>query len=425
MTEVQQRDYWSDRELLVDPYSYYKELRDISPVYKDERRDVLIVTGFEECLQVLKDPVTFSSINASIGPVTPMPWDAHGREDIVDLIAENRDKVPTSSAVTSLDGQAHQYGRSLLNRLFVPARLKANEQYMDDLAAKMVKELIAKGQCDIIADAATPFVTLVIADLLGVPADDREMFRAKLAVQETLFFVDAPSRVDRAPNSYLELAGTFVGYIQDRRLNPRDDILTQMSQATYPDGSTPPIGTLAGIMMILFGAGQDTSAKLLGNSVRYFCDNPEMQDRLRADPMLIPAFIEEMMRLEGSTKVTSRVATRATKIGDVDVPAGQQIALVLAGANRDPRRWDDPDAFRLDRPKIMEHIGFSRGAHTCIGAPLARKEVAIFLKHLLAQTSEISIVENVHGPRGQRILNYEPSFGMRGLVDLQVKLMTR
>jgi cytochrome P450 len=424
MTKVEDRDYWSDRELLVDPYSYYKELRDITPVWKDERRDVLIVTGFEECLQVLNDPATFSSINASIGPVTPMPWDPHGKEDIADLIAEHRDKVPTSSAVTSLDGEAHHNGRSLLNRLFVPARLKANEEYMERLAAEMVGALLIQGTCDIIADAATPFVTLVIADLLGVPADDREMFRAKLAVQDTLFFVDAPARTDRAPSSYLELAGTFVGYIEDRRHNPRDDILTQMSLATYPDGSIPPTGTLAGIMMILFGAGQDTSAKLLGSAVRYLCDNPEVQATLRTDPSLIPAFIEEMMRLEGSTKVTSRLATCATKIGNVDVAPGQQIALVLAGANRDPRRWENPDNFELGRRKINEHIGFGRGAHTCIGAPLARKEVAIFLKHLLAKTAQISIAEDVHGARENRVLNYEPSFGMRGLVDLTIELTT-
>lgn len=421
MTDMEKRDYWTDSDLLVDPYSYFKEIRDISPIFTDER-GVMIVTGFEECRQILLDPETFSSINASIGPVTPMPWDPHGLDDITDLIAQNRDKVPTSAAVTSLDGKAHHDARSLLNRLFVPARLKANETYMRELAAKMVDEIVAAGHCDMIAEAATPFVTLVIADLLGVPADDREMFRAKLAVQPTLFDVKRPNRRDVGPSSYLELAGVFCDYIEDRRTNPRDDILTQTSNATYPDGSTPPTGTLAGIMMILFGAGQDTSAKLLGNSVRYLCDNPEMQETLRTDRKLIPSFIEEMMRLEGSTKSTFRLAAKNTKIGEVEIPAGTQLALVLAGANRDSLRWDDPDTFKLGRPKAIEHVGFGRGAHTCIGAPLARKEVIIFLDRLLEMTSNITMSEKQHGPAGARKLNYEPSYGMRGLIDLHIDL---
>lgn len=218
------------------------------------------------------------------------------------------------------------------------------------------------------------------------------------------------------------MGGVFYSYIEDRRANPRDDILTQIATATYPDGVTPHAVEMAKLVMVLFGAGQDTSAKLLGNALRFLCDHPDVQRTLRGEPDLITPFIEEIMRLEGSTKMTSRVATRSTRLGGVDIPAGQILAVALAGANRDPLRFDDPDTFKLDRPRASEHLGFGRGSHVCIGAPLARAEVRTCLENFLEKTSSISLSEPHHGPASARRLNYEPSYGMRGLIDLHIDL---
>jgi cytochrome P450 len=174
--------------------------------------------------------------------------------------------------------------------------------------------------------------------------------------------------------------------------------------------------------VFMFGAGQDTSAKLLGNAMRYIVDVPGLQDRLRADPSLIPAMLEETLRLEGSTKQLSRLARRDTKIGDLPVKAGTKVLIGLPGGNRDPRRWDDPAEFRLDRPKIKEHVAFGRGKHVCAGAPLARAEVRIILEKFLEQTSRIDLDEARHGRPGNRDFDFEPSFIIRGLSELQVKL---
>jgi cytochrome P450 len=176
------------------------------------------------------------------------------------------------------------------------------------------------------------------------------------------------------------------------------------------------------LAIFLFAAGQDTSAKLLGNAVRYLAEDTAIQATLREDPAKLPAFIEEMLRLEGSTKVTFRVASKDTHIGDIAIPAGTRIVSSLAGANRDPARWEDPATFVLDRPKIREHLAFGRGAHTCIGAPLARAEVRTILEQLLALTSRIALSEAHHGPPGQRELDYEPSYIIRGLQSLHVEL---
>jgi cytochrome P450 len=419
MTKLEKRDIFTDRDLLVDPYTYFRAVRNISPVFKLEDRGLMLVTGFEECREVLTKDELFSSITASAGPVMPLPFEPHG-DDISALLDENRTKMPLHNMVTSLDGRLHDRERSLLNKLFVPSRLKANEEYMVALADQMSDQSIAKGQCELIGEIATPFVTLVVADLLGIPEDDRVRFCEALYDNPTLYDIEDPIGSMAGSNGYLEMGGVFAGYIEDRRANPREDILTQFAQSTYPDGTKPDTGTLAMIAMTLFGAGQDTSAKLLGNSVRYFSEDQQMQKLLREDPKLMANFIEEMMRLEGSTKITSRVALKKTKLGDVEVAAGQVLAVALAGANRDPRHFDNPEEFKLGRPKFMEHLGFGRGPHVCIGAPLARTEVRIFLNRLLAKTSSISLSDEHHGPKGQRKLSYEPSYGMRGLRELHV-----
>ena len=199
-------------------------------------------------------------------------------------------------------------------------------------------------------------------------------------------------------------------------------MLSELANAKFPDGSTPDAGEIVRLATFLFGAGQDTSAKLLGNSMRYLIEQPGLQARLRQDPSLIPQLLEEVLRLEGSTKQTARLARKDTQIGEVRVPAGTKVMLALAAGNRDARRWEDPQAFILNRPSIKEHIAFGRGKHVCAGAPLARVEVRVILEKFLQHTLDIDIDAEKHGPRGARNLDYEPSFIVRGLANLNLKL---
>src|SRR4029077_5216181 len=164
---------------------------------------------------------------------------------------------------------------------------------------------------------------------------------------------------------------------------------------------------------------------LLGNSMRFIAEDPELQSPLRPERDLISPFIEEVLRLEGSTKATFRLARKRTKIGDKEIPAGKRVVVALAAANRDPGRWKDPKQFRLDREKIKDPLPFGRGAHTCVGAPLARAEVRVILDRFFEHTSEISLSEQMHGPPADRQLDYEPSFIIRGLAKLFLELKPR
>lgn len=411
-----EKDYFTDHSVLLDPYDYFETIRAHGPVHQMLGRDVIVVTGFAEALEVLLNKRDFSSwLNPD--PLVPLPF-AVESDDISALLDAN--PSGQMELMVSYDGDKHLAARSLLNPLFVPSRLKANEAFMRAYADDMVREVVAAGGCELVNQVATPFVTMVIADLLGVPADDREAFRRIIDEAPPPGNMDTPDGQSIHP--LMVMAGYFARYIGERRAQPQDDVMTEMAMAKYPDGSTPDAMEVVKSAMFLFAAGQDTSAKLIGNALRRLCEDREMQQALREDRKLIGPFLEEVLRVEGSTKATFRIAARATKIGDFDVPAGKRVVVALSAANRDPRRWDDPDEFRIGRPKIKEHVAFGRGAHTCAGAPLARAEVAVLLDRLLEHTRAITLDEAHHGPAGARTIEYEPSYIIRGLANLHVRL---
>jgi cytochrome P450 len=415
-----ERDYFTDPSVLKDPYDYFEEMYSKGPVHQLESRDIVMVTGFEESLEVLRNTDDFSSLITVPGAAVPLPFEPKG-DDISEQIRAHRAEVRGSDLLVTYDDAQHTSNRSLLNRLFSPSRLKANEEYMSVLAEKFVRDAVAKGQCELINEIATPYVTLVVADLLGVPQEDRDLFRQAIDASPpagNMYGGDNPTQV--TPLEYM--AGFFVRYLEERRATPKNDVLTELATVKYPDGSTPELLELVRLSTVLFGAGQDTSAKLISTSMRHIVETPDLQQRLRQNRELIPGFIDEVLRLEGSSKVTFRLARKKTRIGTMEIPAGKKIVVALAAANRDPRRWENPKELKLDRPKLKEHLAFGRGAHVCIGAPLARAEVRIILDRFLAHTSEITLSEDQHGKPGNRRLDYEPSFIIRGLVKLHIEL---
>jgi cytochrome P450 len=414
-----ERDYFTDHSVLLDPYDYFEAIRTHGPVYQMKSRDIVVVTGFQEAVAVLLNTQDFSScINPD--PLAPLAFEPQG-EDITAQIEASQGQGNALELMVSYDGLRHAAARSLLNPLFTPSRLRANEQFMRDYGDSMVREMVAKGGCELISEVATPYVTMVIADLLGVPDEDREAFRKVIDEGPPPGNMDAADMPQQSQS--LMFMGTFFArYIQERRAAPRDDVMTELALAKFPDGSTPELMEVVKSAMFLFAAGQDTSAKLLGNSMRFLADNPELQRRLREDRSQIGPFLEEVLRLEGSAKATFRLAKRNTKIADMEIPAGKRVVVAISAANRDPRRWEDPAEFRIGRPKIKEHLAFGRGAHTCAGAPLARAEVAVILDRFFEHSSDIDLSEAHHGPRGARHVEYEASYIIRGLTDLHVVL---
>ena len=412
-----EKDYFTDHSVLLDPYDYFETIRRHGPVYQMQSRDVVVVTGFAEALEVLRNTQDFSSwLNPD--PLVKLPFDVDSNDITAQLAATPSNPM---ELMVSYDGERHAAARSLLNPLFTPSRLKANEEFMRAYAEKMVQDVVAAGGCELVNKVATPFVTMVIADLLGVPADDREAFRQLIDSAPPPGNMDA-GEDGQSVHPLMVMAGYFTRYVSERRTQPQNDVMTEMALAKYPDGSTPDAMEVVKSAMFLFAAGQDTSAKLIGNAMRRLAEDQDLQQQIREDRKLVGPFLEEVLRVEGSTKATFRIASRRTRIGDMEIPAGKRVVVSLSAANRDPRRWEDPAEFRLGRPKIKEHLAFGRGAHTCAGAPLARAEVAVILDRFLEHTSAITLDEAHHGPAGNRTIEYEPSYIIRGLANLHIKV---
>ena len=191
--------------------------------------------------------------------------------------------------------------------------------------------------------------------------------------------------------------------------------------ARFKDGSLPDLAVPVRLAKFLFGAGQDTSARLMAATFRTLGESPVLQQRLRNERHRIPDFIEETLRLESPAKVLSRLARSTTSIGGVPVPAGTIVTMGLGAANRDPRRFEAPDELNLDRSNLRDHIAFSRGTHACPGAPLARAETRITLEKFLDRMSDIRICEEKHGPPQARRYTYEPTYLLRGLTALHIE----
>ncbi|MEJ5979293.1 cytochrome P450 [Novosphingobium sp. PS1R-30] len=423
MVSLIERDYFTDYEILKDPYAFFEAIREQGPVYQPPGKDYFIVTGFEETLEVLRDHDTFSAIIGLQGAAMPLPFVPEG-SDITAQIEGHRMQFLGGDLVVNLDDDAHSNLRALVNTLFVPSRLKANEAFIADYSDQMIREAVANGKVDVIKTIATPFVTIVIADLLGVPVEDRQMFMDTIAMAPPPGSLDGDNDMSAEDHPFVIMGSYFAGYIADRSENPRDDVLTELAQAILPNGVKPPMQDIVQLGMFMFGAGQDTSAKLLGNSIKYLVEDLDLQAQLRADPKKISAFIEEVLRIEGSTKQTARLARKDTEIAGVKIAAGTKILVALSAANRDPKRWENPAELQLGRKRIVEHAAFGRGKHVCAGAPLARVEVRVLLEKLLAETSHFEIDREKH-PNGIADLSYEPSFIIRGLAELHLKLTPR
>jgi cytochrome P450 len=421
MTELAAADYFSDAAVAQDPYDYWDYLRSQGPVVREPHQGVVAVTGYAEVQAAFKDVASFSAVNAIGGPFPPLPFIPDG-DDISAQIEAHRHEFPIFEHMVVMDPPDHERARSLLSKLLTPRRLQENEDYIWRLADVQFDEFIGDGRCEFLSEYARPFATLAIADLLGVPDEDRPTIRRNLGAG------NAPGgrvgALDHEPvgsNPLQYLDDLFSGYIADRRREPRGDVLSGLAAASYTDGSIPPLLEVVRPATFLFAAGQETVTKLLSSAVQVLGDQPKMQERLREDRGLIGAFIEETLRMQSPTKVDFRLARRSTTLGGVDIPAGAVVMLCLGAANRDPRKFDNPNEFRLDRKNVREHIAFGRGIHTCAGAPLARVEGRVTINRLLDRTREIAISEAKHGPVGDRQYRYAPTFLLRGLTELHIE----
>jgi cytochrome P450 family 150 subfamily A5 len=415
-------DFFRDSRLTDDPYPFYEALRSKCPVTREDHYGVTMVTGWQEAVDVYNDEKAFSSCISVTGPFPGFPVALEGLdgEAVTELIEKHRDEIPFSDQLPTLDPPTHTNHRALLMRLITPKRLKENEDAMWQLADDILDGFLAPGEGEFIKGFAGPFTLQVIADLLGVPPEDRDELIERLARgTHGGGLGNADKTLTKTPLEYLY--EVFATYVEDRRSEPRDDVLTGLATATFPDGSMPEVGDVVRVATNVFSAGQETTVRLLGTALKVIGDRPDIQRKLREDRTLLPNFIEECLRIESPVKGDFRLSRLPTTVGEEALAAGCTLMVINGAANRDPRRFEDPDSFDPERKNARQHLAFGRGIHSCPGAPLARAETRVGLERLLDRTTDIRISESKHGPANSRNYQYIPTYILRGLTELHLE----
>lgn len=343
-------------------------MRDEAPVYYSDKYDFYALTRYDDVARALKDFDTYSSVKG----IT------------LDMVKAEGLEVPPGFIIM-MDPPEHERMRKLVNRVFTPRAVMALEPMIREKIDEVAKTL-DPASFDAVADFAALFPVEIITTMLGVPAEDRQQLRLWL-----------DTGLEREPGSMgpsqegidamMQSGAYYWGLIQERRAEPRDDMISRLIEAeVVDDGEARRLDDveIAAFANMLGGAGAETVTKLVGNAAVVFAENPDQWRKLRDHRSRIPAAFEELLRYEGPTQYQVRTTKREVTLHGTTIPASSAVLLINGSATRDERIFSDPDRFDIDRErKFALNLGFGYGIHSCLGAALARMEGRIAIEALL------------------------------------------
>jgi len=386
----------------ANPYPLYDRLRSEDPVHWSAMMEVWVLSRYDDIVGVLTD----------------QRWSADRRQARNRFAAEAQRRQeefgPFGRTQTMLtaDPPLHTRLRRLVSKAFTPRMVEGLRPRIQEIVDELMDAVQGSGRMDVIRDLAYPLPVIVIAEMLGVPPEDRDRFKhwsdeivgalnGPFALEETL---------QRARTSANELATYMHGVIEERRREPRDDLMSGLI-AAEEQGQILSEDEMLATAMLLLVAGNETTTNLIGNGTLALLRNPDQMRTLRDDPSLIPTAVEELLRYDGPVQGTGRVATEPMEIDGRAIEPGQAVLCMLAAANRDPAQFERPDELNLRRHP-NEHLAFGDGIHFCLGAPLARAEGQIAFQAML---------ERLADPRLEtEDLRWGGTFILRGLASLPI-----
>jgi cytochrome P450 family 150 subfamily A5 len=418
MTNFESFDGYYEQSIVTDPYPYWDFARERCPVWREPYHGTVLITGYDEAVSIYRDNNRWSSCNTASG-LQPFPVPLEG-DDVSDLIDEYGSQLIFGDELGAFDPPKHTAHRALLMRLLTPKRLSQNEAFMWRLADMQIDEIIEREECEFIYDFAHPFTAVIISDLLGIPEEEWPEVRAEIS-KKRLAYTTTGGVDEMVADPFALMRERFNRYVASRRDDPRHDVLSELAQATFPDGTLPEIHEVASIAANLFGAGQETTVHMLSAALRRIAEDPVLQQLLRNDRSRISNFIEEVLRVDTPLKGVFRLSRVPTAVAGVDMPAATTAMLVLGAANRDARFFECPNEFRADRENSRRHLAFGHGIHSCVGASLARAEGRVAIERLFDRTADIRISEAHHGPSGARRYDYRSSYVIRAMLGLHLE----
>ena len=350
----------------LNPFPWYRMMRERMPVQHDEQRGVVSVFGYDDVQRVLSEHSTFSSSYG--GGASPL-----------------------ASSLINTDPPRHRQLRNLVTQAFTPRSVAQLAPRISQIVADLLDAVAPQGHMDVIDDLAYPLPVIVIAELLGIPTEDRARFKAwSDAVVTGARNMQGPGGHVEIGNPHLEMGRYFYEMIERRRAEPRDDLISSLLAAQI-DGEHLNEIELIGFCTLLLVAGNETTTNLIGNAILCFDEQPEVMERLRAEPDLLPGAIEEVLRYRSPVQTMFRVIAKETQLRDQTLPAGEFVMASIGSANRDEAQFPDADRFIVDRAP-NRHLAFGQGIHFCLGAPLARLEARIALAAMLERLRDIKRV---------------------------------
>lgn len=385
-----------------DPYPTYRALRAGWPVHWHPVFRAHLLTRYDDITRVLRDP-TMSVDRAALGDL-----------DLLDLSAETIDAIRVS--LLMIDPPEHARIRGLVNKAFTPRVVEQLRPRIARVVDELLDAIDARGErtMDLVTDLAYPLPVIVIAELLGVPAADRDRFKQwSDALAVVLDPFSAGGRFDGVDRAFTESAAYFAEVFEERRRAPRDDLVSALVTAEER-GTVLSETELLSVCMLLLGAGHETTTGLLSNAVLALLRHPTERRALMEDPSLAPSAVEELLRYDSPVQMTDRVVRQAFEIDGHRIEAGEQVVLMLGAGNRDPARFEAPE--RLDlRREGPRSLSFGHGIHFCVGAALARAETEIALTALLSRYPTLALA------RPPRPADYKVSMVLRGLETLPLR----
>lgn len=370
-------------ETLQNPYPMYDQMRAHAPVHRIGESEFYAVCGWDALIEAVSRVEDFSSnLTATMvyhqdGTVTPLQMMEAGSPN---------------HALATADDPAHAAHRKILLPHLSAKRVRIIEQFAAQTAVRLWDEALRGGRIEWMSAMANRLPMMVVAKLLGLPDNDVEtLIRLGFATTTLLDGVVTQSQLEAAGAAAFELSSYVLEHFEKAGEATNFGLIQDMA-ARYASGEVDQIVAM-GIMLTLFSAAGESTASLLGSAAWILTDRPEVQRRLRERPELLIAFIEEALRYEPPFRGHYRHVWRDTTLDGVALPANSHLLLLWGAANRDPRHFDAPNDFRLDRSGARGHVTFGKGAHFCIGAALARLEAQIVLRTLLERTTWIEATE--------------------------------
>lgn len=397
-----------DPAVVADPYPYYRDLRREHPVHWNARMSAFLISRYDDVVSAFRDP------RLSADRITPYyaPKLAGPQREVLLPAYEN-----LSRWMVFLDPPDHTRLRALVSKAFTPRVIEGMADSIRTIVDELLAPIAEAGSTEFLRDFASPLPVIVICEIMGVPRADRDLVKRwsdeiMLVVMGAL---EVRDRHERAKRSFVEFDGYLRALIAERRKRRGDDLVSRMLDAEER-GETLSEQEIVATCLLLIFAGHETTTGLIANGLLALVDHEGELATLRADRSLVPRAVEELLRWDGPSKAMWRVAAQDLEIAGSAIPKGARVLLLIASANRDEARFDDPDRLDVSREK-NPHLGFGFGLHYCLGGPLARLESAIAFERIL---DRFPVIE-----RASSKLAWHPTVLTRALEALPLSMRAR